>query len=120
MQEVQNRTDELLQAMKKKDLKTVRGMLDELAFGQLTDAQLSELLTKNHAEHTLESWEIQDIEIRSRLPGLRQQPHATVTLDYDLKIPKGSVKLSDQQQVWIRKLDGRWYLTRLPKGNAGK
>ena len=39
-EEVLSRTEELLQAMMKKDLKTVRGMLDELAFGQMTDAQL--------------------------------------------------------------------------------
>jgi len=53
-QEVMTRTEELLQAMQKKDLKTVRGILDELAFGQPTDQQLLELLNKNHAEQTLE------------------------------------------------------------------
>jgi hypothetical protein len=115
-EEVMTRTEELLQAMRKKDLKTVRGMLDELAFGQMTDQQVAELFAKNHAEYTLESWEIQDVEIRSKLPGLRQQPHAAVTLTYELKLPKGSMKIADQPMHWIRKLDGRWYLTRLPKG----
>jgi len=115
-EEVMSRTEELLQAMRKKDLKTVRGMLDELAFGQMTDQQVAELFAKNHTEYTLESWEIQDVEIRSKLPGLRQQPHAAVALTYELKLPKGSMKITDQPMHWIRKLDGRWYLTRLPKG----
>ncbi|HVE39497.1 MAG TPA: serine/threonine-protein kinase [Planctomycetota bacterium] len=115
-EEVMSRTEELLQAMKKKDLKAVRAMLDELAFGQMTDQQVAELFSKNHVEYTLESWEIQDVEIRSKMPGLRQQPHASVTLSYELKVPKGSLKIGDQPMHWIRKLDGRWYLTRLPKG----
>jgi predicted Ser/Thr protein kinase len=115
-EEVMSRTEELLQAMMKKDLKTVRGMLDELAFGQMTDPQLAELFTKNHPEYSLESWEIQDVEIRTKLPGLRQQPHATVSLTYELKLPKGSMRITDQPMNWIRKPDGRWYLTRLPKG----
>jgi serine/threonine protein kinase len=117
--EVMTRTEELLQAMQKKDLKTVRGMLDELAFGQPSDQQVQELLGKNHAEHTLESWEIQDVEIRSRMPGLRQQPHATVTMTYELRLSKGMLKLTDQPIHWIRKIDGRWYVTRLPK-QSGK
>ncbi len=115
-EEVMSRTEELLQAMKKKDLKAVRAMLDELAFGQMTDQQVAELFARNHVEYTLESWEIQDVELRSKVPGLRQQPHAMVTLTYELKVPKGSLKVSDQPMHWIRKLDGRWYLTRLPKG----
>jgi predicted Ser/Thr protein kinase len=115
-EEVMTRTEELLQALVKKDLKTVRGMLDELAFGQISDQQVAEMFTRNHAEYTLESWEIQDVEIRVKTPGLRQQPHATVTLTYDLKLPKGSMKITDQPMHWIRKLDGRWYLTRLLKG----
>jgi serine/threonine protein kinase len=113
-EEVMSRTEELLQALLKKDLKTVRGMLDELAFGQMSDQQVAEMFTRNHAEYTLESWEIQDVEIRSRTPGLRQQAHATVTLTYDLKLPKGTMKVSDQPMHWVRK-EGRWYLTRLLK-----
>jgi predicted Ser/Thr protein kinase len=117
-EEVMARTEELLQAMKKKDLKAVRAMLDELAFGQMTDQQVAELFTKNHVEYTLESWEIQDVEIRTKVPGLRQLPHASVMLTYELKLPTSrTVKISDQPMHWIRKgLEGRWYLTRLPKG----
>jgi serine/threonine protein kinase len=113
-EDVMSRAEEFLQAMKKKDLKTARGMLDDLAFGQITDQQLEELLTRNHPDYLLESWEIQDAEIRMKVPG-RPQPHATLTLTYELKLPKGTMRVTDQVMHWIRKLDGRWYLTRLPK-----
>jgi serine/threonine protein kinase len=113
--EVMQRAEEFLQAMRKKDLKTARSMLDELAFGQIPDVQLEEILTKNHPDYILESWEIQDAEIRMKLPGARPQPHAALTLTYELKLPKATMKITDQVMHWIRKLDGRWYLTRLPK-----
>lgn len=113
--EVMTQVEAFMQAIQKKDLKAVRGMLDEIAFGQPTDAQLGELLSKNHPEYSLEGWEIQDTELRLKLPGARPQPHATVLMTYDLKIVKGTLKLTDQVMHWIRKVDGRWYLTRLPK-----
>ena len=115
-EEVMARTEELLQAMEKKDLKTMRGMLDEVAFVQVTDLQLQEIFTKTHVDKgTLEGWEFQDIEIRLKLPGARPQPHAMVTLTYELKFPKGSLKIQDQIIHWIRKLDGKWYVTKPPK-----
>jgi len=52
------------------------------------------------------------------VPGLRAQPHAMVTMTYELKLPKGTIKLTDQPIHWIRKLDGRWYVTRLPKSSG--
>ena len=90
---------------------------DELAFGQMTDAALLELIGKAHSDRgTLESWEIQDLELRSKMPGLRQQPHALFTMTYEVKLPKGELKITDQPLHMIRKLDGKWYVTRLPKG----
>jgi hypothetical protein len=110
-----NRTEELMKAIQNKDVKTVKGFLDELAFGQLTDAQVLEIFTKTHVEKLLESWEIQDVEIRMRIPGARPQPHAVMTMSYEFKFPKGTLKIQDQFIHWIRKLDGKWYVTKLPK-----
>ncbi|MBI3854576.1 MAG: serine/threonine protein kinase [Planctomycetes bacterium] len=110
------RAEEFLQAMQKKDTKAIRGMLDELAYGQLTDAQVLEVIGKAHSDKgTLESWEIMDVEIRMKLPGARPQPHATLTMTYDVKLPKGELKITDQPLHMIRRIDGKWYVTRLPK-----
>ena len=114
-EEVMSRTEELLKAVQKQDVKTVRGFLDEIAFGQLSDAQILENFVKTHVEKTLESWEFQDVEIRMRIPGARPQPHALATMTYEFKFPKGTMKVQDQPIHWIRKLDGKWYVTKLPK-----
>jgi serine/threonine protein kinase len=115
-EEAMARVEEFLQAMQKKDTKAIRGMLDELAFGQMTDTQLFELVGKGHADKgSLEGWEIQDVEIRMKMPGLRQMPHALFTMTYEVKLPKGELKITDQPLHLIRK-EGKWYVTRLPKG----
>jgi predicted Ser/Thr protein kinase len=108
------RVEELLQALKKKDTKTIRGMLDEIAYGQLSDAEILALIHRNSDRATLEGWEFQEAEVRLKLPGARG-PHATVTMTYDLKLPKGDLKLSDQPIHLIRKLDGKWYVTKPPR-----
>jgi predicted Ser/Thr protein kinase len=114
-EDVMARTEELLQAASKKDLKAMRAMMDELAFGQVSDEQLQELLVKTHADKgTLESWEFQDVEIRMKLPG-RLQPHAMVTMTYTVTFPKGSLKIQDQVIHWTRRLDGKWLVTKAPK-----
>jgi predicted Ser/Thr protein kinase len=116
-EEAMQRVEEFLQAMQKKDTKAIRGMLDELAFGQLSDAQVLELVGRSHSDKgSLESWEIQDVDIRMRMPGLRQNPHALFTMTYEVKLPKGELKMADQPLHLIRKVDGKWYVTRLPKG----
>jgi len=114
-EEVMARTEELMKALQKQDVKTVRTFLDEVAFGQLTDAQILENFSKTHVEKTLESWEFQDIEIRMRIPLARPQPHALATMTYEFKLPKGSLKVQDQPLHWIKKQDGKWYVTKLPK-----
>jgi len=90
-------------------------MLDEVALGQMTDAQFLETLGRNQVEKQLESWEFQDIEVRMRIPGARTQPHAVTTMTYELTFPKGSMKIQDQLIQWIRKSDGKWYVTKFPK-----
>src|SRR6185503_17990143 len=96
-EEAMSRAEEFLQAMQKKDTKAIRSMLDEIAFGQITDAQVLDLLGRGHSDKgTIESWEIQDLDLRMRMPGLRQQPHALFTMTYDVKFPKGEMKLTDQ------------------------
>src|SRR5262249_55124488 len=109
------RTEELLQAMKRKDTKAIRGMLDDIAFGQLSDSEVLALLHRNSDKVTLESWEVQEVEVRLKVPGARG-PHATVTMTYDLKLPKGDLKLTDQPIHLIKKpLDGKWYVTKPPR-----
>jgi eukaryotic-like serine/threonine-protein kinase len=116
-EEALQRVEEFLQAMQKKDTKSIRSMLDEIAFGQITDAQMVDLLGRGYADRgSLESWEIQDVDIRTRMPGLRQHPHALFTMTYEVKVPKGELKIADQPLHLIRKVDGKWYVTRLPKG----
>ena len=116
-EEAMQRVEEFLQAMQKKDTKAIRAMLDELAFGQITDAQVLDLLGRSHPDKgSLESWEIQDVDIRTRMPGMRQNPHALFTMTYQVNLPKGELKVTDQPLHLIRKLDGKWYVTRLPKG----
>jgi serine/threonine protein kinase len=110
-EEAAARTEELLQALKKKDTKAIRGMLDEIAYGQLSDAEILAILHRNSDKVTLESWEYQDIDVRLKVPGARG-PHAMVTLTYDLKLPKGDLKLADQAIHLLRKLDGKWYVTK--------
>jgi len=110
------RTEELLQAMKKKDTKAIRSMLDEIAYGQLSDAEILAILHRNPDKMTLESWEFQDVDVRLKLPGARG-PHAMVTMSYDLKLPKGDLKLADQPIHLIRKLDGKWYVTKPPRSS---
>jgi len=112
-EEVLGRTEELMKAVQAKDPKTIRGFLDEIAFGQLTDAQVLEGFEK--AQGVLQTWEIQDVEIRMRVPGARPQPHAQTLMTYDFKFAKGELKATDQPIQWIRKLDGKWYVTKLPK-----
>jgi serine/threonine protein kinase len=114
-EEVMARTEELLRALQARDAKTIRGFLDEIAYGQLTDAQILELFGRNPAERSLEGWEFQDVEIRMRVPGARPQPHALTTMTYEVKFPKGTAKIQDQPIQWIRKLDGKWYVTKTPK-----
>jgi len=50
-----------------------------------------------------------------RVPGARPQPHAQALMTYDFKFNKVEMKVTDQTIHWIRKLDGKWYVTRLPK-----
>ena len=50
-----------------------------------------------------------------RVPCARPQPHALTIMTYNLKIPKGTMNVTDQHIQWIRKLDGKWYVTKLPK-----
>lgn len=114
-EEVMARTEELLKAVQKQDIKTIKGMLDEIAFGQVADSAVLELFTRNPLEKTLDSWEFQDVEVRMRIPGARPQPHALCIMTYDLKFPKGNLKLTDQHIQWIKKMDGKWYVTKLPK-----
>jgi len=114
-EEVLTRTEELLQALQSRKTKVLRGILDEVAFGQLSDSQLLELFTRNPIDQALEGWEIQDVEIRMRIPGARPQPHAVTMMTYEFKFPKGSLKVQDQPIQWIRKLDGKWYVTKFPK-----
>jgi serine/threonine protein kinase len=115
-EEVMARTEEFLQAASKKDLRSMRSMLDEIAFGQVSDEQLQEILVKTHADKgALESWEFQDVDIRMKVPGARPQPHATATMIYIVTFPKGSLKIQDQLIHWIRRLDGRWYVTKPPR-----
>jgi predicted Ser/Thr protein kinase len=114
-EEVMARTEELLKAVQNKDSKTIRGILDEVAFGQLTDAQVLETWIRNPGERQLENWEFQDVDVRMRIPGARPQPHAMTIMTYEMKFPKGSMKVQDQPIQWIRKQDGKWYVTKLPK-----
>ena len=114
-EEVMARTEELLKAVQTRDAKTVRAFLDDIAFGMLTDAQVMELFLRTGVDRMLESWEIQDVEIRMRIPGARPQPHALTMMTYELKLPKGTLKATDQPIHWIRKMDGKWYVTKLPK-----
>ena len=114
-EEVMSRTEELMKALQKQDAKTVKTFLDDVAFGQLTDAQILENFSKTHVEKALESWEFQDIEIRMRVPLARPQPHALATMSYEFKFPKGTLKVQDQPIHWIKKQDGKWYVTKLPK-----
>ena len=114
-EEVMARAEELLKAIKNRDTKTIRAMLDEVAFGQMTDGQVLETFGRNQAEKQLESWEFQDVEVRMRIPGARPQPHAVTTMAFELTFPKGSMKIQDQLIQWIRKPDGKWYVTKFPK-----
>ena len=116
-EEVMARAEEMLKALKAKDGKTVRGFLDEIAFGQLTDVQALEQFNRNFPERTLETWEFQDVDIRMRIPGARQLPHALTTMTYEMKFPKGTMKMQDQPIQWIRKSDGKWYVTKLPRSS---
>ena len=93
----------------------MRPFLDDIAFGLLTDAQILENFSRAHVEKSLESWEFQDVEIRMRIPGARPQPHALTMMTYEFKLPKGTLKVQDQPIHWIRKQDGKWYVTKLPK-----
>jgi serine/threonine protein kinase len=110
-EEAAARVEELLQAMKKKDTKAIRGMLDEIAYGQLSDAEILAIIHRNSDKAQLEGWEFQDVDVRLKAPGARG-PHATVTMTYDLKLPKGDLKIADQPIHLIRKLDGKWYVTK--------
>jgi len=114
-EEVMSRTEELMKALQKQDVKTVKTFLDEVAFGQLADTQILENFVKIHAEKTLESWEFQDIEIKMRIPMARPQPHALATMTYEFKFPKSTLRVQDQPIHWIKKQDGKWYVTKLPK-----
>jgi serine/threonine-protein kinase len=114
-EEVMSRVEELMKAVQAKDPARLRGFLDEIAFGQLSDAQVLEVFYKNSVEKSLTSWEIQDVELRMRVPGARPQPHALTLMTYEFKLNKADLKVSDQSINWIRKLDGKWYVTRLPK-----
>jgi serine/threonine protein kinase len=114
-EEVMTRAEELMKAIQSKDPARLRSFLDEIAYGQLNDAQVQEIFTKNMVEKTLQAWEVQDVEIRMRVPGARPQPHAVTVMTYDFKFAKGDLKVTDQTINWIRKLDGKWYVTKLPK-----
>ncbi|HLY08416.1 MAG TPA: protein kinase [Planctomycetota bacterium] len=114
-EEVMGRTEELMKALQGKDPKAIRAFLDDIAFGLLSDQQVLEIFAKNPVERYLERWEIQDVEIRMRVPGARPQPHAQALMTYDFKFNKVEMKVTDQTIHWIRKLDGKWYVTRLPK-----
>jgi predicted Ser/Thr protein kinase len=118
-EEVMSRIEELMKAMQAKDPAKIRSFLDEIAFGQLTDQQVLEVFAKSPGEKTLQSWEIQNVEIRMRVPGARPQPHAEATMTYEYKFNKVDMKVTDQPLHWIRRLDGKWYVTKLPK-TAGK
>jgi len=110
--ELMGRTEEFLKAVQRKDLKTVRRMLDRLAFGEPTDAQLNEMFALLLSEKfELVSWEFEDVQVKrgplGRTTGLCQ-------MSYAAKIPKGEMKFSEQAIHWSRKPDG-WYVTRPPK-----
>ncbi len=113
-EEVLDRSDELIRRMQKKDAKGIAPMLDRLTFGELTESNAPELYQKMLADKTeLLGWEFEEVHLRSRLPG--RPPGAVVTLSYRVALPKGELKLSGQPLHWVKRLDGRWYLSRPPR-----
>jgi predicted Ser/Thr protein kinase len=114
-EELYARTEEFLKAAQKKDFKALKGMLDSLTFGSPDEQVFAEILSKVFNEKvTLESWEIQDLDVRVRAPG-RPQPHAVASVAYHLKTPNSELKLQHQPVYWVRRIDGQWYLTRNPR-----
>jgi serine/threonine protein kinase len=112
-EELIGRTDEFLQSMQKKDLKTIRGMLDRLSFGEPADAQLSDLFPRLAADKSeIQKWEFEDVQVRLKGPFGRTTGYCQMS--YTVKIPKGEIKLSEQPIHWVHKPDG-WYLTRAPR-----
>jgi serine/threonine protein kinase len=112
-EELIGRTDEFLKSLQKKDLKSIRGMLDRLSFGDLTDAQLSEVFPRLMAEKSeIQKWEFEDVQVRLKGPFGRTTGFCQMT--YTVKIPKGEIKLSDQAIHWVHKPDG-WYIMRGPR-----
>lgn len=114
-EEVMDRTDALLQALKARDAKAVKDMTDRLTFGDAGEALAGEL-TRRIVEESLEllGWEFEEVEIRGR--GLGRPPLARVTISYELKGPKGGTSKTTGGPIhWVRRIDGGWFLTRAPR-----
>ncbi len=110
-EEALQRSEELLEAMKRKDAKAVRGLLDRLSFGDLTAADAPDLY-RRLADDKVEllDWQVEDVEVKARLPG--RPPSVQVTMEVRASVPKGEIRLTGQPLHWVRRLDGAWYLTR--------
>jgi hypothetical protein len=107
------RTDEFLKAIQNKELKTVKSMIDRMSFGDLSEAQITEMFSRLLSDKLeLERWEFDDVQVKKAGPFGRQT--GTCQMTYTAKVPKGELRLTDQWLHWGRKLDG-WYLVRGPR-----
>jgi predicted Ser/Thr protein kinase len=123
-EEVLERFEGFMQAMQKKDYKAISGYLDRLSLGDLSEEHIKETVGKavrdgKVVEWDLEQWELEDLELKMRAP--LRPPTAIVKVRLTVKNPKNqaTMTLPASEVPWTRRLDGKWYLTRLPR-NAEK
>jgi hypothetical protein len=115
-EEVMDRTEALLRALKARDVKAIKEMTDRLTFGDSGEALAGEVVRRIlEGDVEILAWDFEDVEIRARTLG--RSPHARVTLTYEIKGTQGKAKVQGAPIQWVKRIDGGWFLTRAPRSD---
>jgi predicted Ser/Thr protein kinase len=115
-EEVMDRTEALLKALKARDVKAIKELTDRLTFGDSGEALAGEVARRIlEGDVEILAWDFEDVEIRTRTLG--RSPHARVNLTYEIKGSQGKAKVEGAPIHWVRRIDGGWFLTRGPRSD---
>jgi hypothetical protein len=117
--ELLDRNDKFLTALQEKDSEAAQELFDGRTFGQNSKEVMGEILSravlgKRLGDTELESWEIEDVELRARGEGRPAGAATVVTFKVRHAKANAETVLSHRRIFWIRRPDG-WYVTVPPR-----
>lgn len=106
-EDLMERVEQLMKAVKAGEARAVEGCFDRLTHGDGAGEAARKLIDERGR---LQGWDFDEVQIRPRVLG--RPPMAQVTLQFELETPKGRLKTRSGPQHWVRRLDGGWLLAR--------